>query len=586
MDSFGGAVPLTDQVFPSPFSSRNAQFGFFITGASTLRLGKNATNVQRQINIVENLSVVSGSHQLKFGVDYRRLSPTSGINEYFQAPSFSSVNQSLTGTPSSVIIQATEPGLFSFTNLSPYAQDTWKVGRRLTLTYGLRWEYNPPPSVGNGPGIVTVQGLANPSTISLAPQGTPPFKTTYANFAPRVGVAYQLSRKQGKQMMLRGGFGIFYDLGVGNIVNAINQSFPYSRSKSISNVSFPLTPGQAAPPPLTLTLPTTTIIFGFDPTLKLPRTYQWNLAVEQSLGTRQTVSASYVGAAGRRLLRLERLGRPNPNFSTVQEINNLDTSDYHAMQLQYNRRLSRGLQALASYTWSHSIDTASADTTLNTPDQRTDPRSDRGPSDFDVRHSFNAAVTYKFPAPASRAVERAILGNWSIDSIFTLRSATPVDVRYGRDIGFGFFQLRPDIVQGIPLYLNDPNAPGGKRFNNTPNPNNPNQKGPFLIPIDARQGTLGRNSLRGFPAKQVDLAIRRQFNISEGVRFQLKAEFFNVFNHPNFADPFFFLTSGLFGQSTQMLGRSLGSGGSNGGLNPLYQIGGPRSIQLALRLQF
>ena len=100
------------------------------------------------------------------------------------------------------------------------------------------------------------------------------------------------------------------------------------------------------------------------------------------------------------------------------------------------------------------------------------------------------------------------------------------------------------------------------------------------------QGNLGRNALRGFGATQVDLTLRRQFKIYERLSLQARADFFNIFNHANFGPPTNYLTSPLFGQSTQMLGASLGAGGQNGGLNPLYQIGGPRSVQLSLKLVF
>jgi hypothetical protein len=186
------------------------------------------------------------------------------------------------------------------------------------------------------------------------------------------------------------------------------------------------------------------------------------------------------------------------------------------------------------------------------------------------------------------------LRDWSVDTMFTARSATPVNVTISRDLGFGSIPVRPDLVAGIPLYLTDPTVPEGQRFNNTVV--STNQRGPFLIPATARQGTLGRNALRGFPIWQLDLALRRQFNLSERVNLQLRAEFFNIFNHPNFGDPPGSLASvsstgvityqSAFGVSSAMLGRSLGSGGVSGGFNPLYQVGGPRSIQLAVRLQF
>ena len=105
-------------------------------------------------------------------------------------------------------------------------------------------------------------------------------------------------------------------------------------------------------------------------------------------------------------------------------------------------------------------------------------------------------------------------------------------------------------------------------------------------PPTGQQGDFGRNVLRGFGASQVDLAVQRQFHVTERLRLNFRSEFFNIFNHPNFGSPNNHLTSPLLGQSTQTLASSLGSGGRNGGLNPLYQIGGPRSIQLALKLQF
>ena len=166
---------------------------------------------------------------------------------------------------------------------------------------------------------------------------------------------------------------------------------------------------------------------------------------------------------------------------------------------------------------------------------------------------------------------------------------TPVDVVYSRDIGFGNSSFRPDLVPGIPLYISDRAVPGGRRINNeqvsilgNPYP----QIGPFVRPADGRQGTLGRNALRGFPLWQVDLALKRQFNLTEKLKLQFRSEFFNLFNHANFADPRRSLTDPLFGRSTSLLNRGLGNGGTSGGLNPLYQVGGPRSIQLALKLSF
>jgi hypothetical protein len=135
---------------------------------------------------------------------------------------------------------------------------------------------------------------------------------------------------------------------------------------------------------------------------------------------------------------------------------------------------------------------------------------------------------------------------------------------------------RPDVVPGVPLLLYGSKYPGGKAFN----------AAAFTPPPTGQQGDFGRNVLRGFGAGQADVAFQRQFHLTERVGLRFRGEFFNLFNHPGFGPPDNNLTDALFGQSTQTLASSLGSGGANGGFSPLYQIGGPRSIQLALKLQF
>jgi hypothetical protein len=274
------------------------------------------------------------------------------------------------------------------------------------------------------------------------------------------------------------------------------------------------------------------------------------------------------------------LFKVNPDFEFIVLTDNSATSDYHALQLKLQRRLSRRLQALASYTFSHSIDTASTDavgTNLNTPGSIASPNIDRGNSDFDIRHSFTAGVTYELPSPGSKKLVHSILGGWSLNGIVLARSAPPVDVVSGIFFAAGTeLAPRPNVVPGVPLELFGTQYPGGKIFN----------RAAFAAPPVGQQGNFGRNVLRGFGASQLDLGLQRQFPLTENIGLRFRAEFFNIFNHPNFGSPTNNLTSPLFGQSTQTLANSLGSGGANGGLNPLYQIGGPRSIQFALKLEF
>jgi hypothetical protein len=466
-------------------------------------------------------------------------------------------------------------------NFSLYGQDTWKVTRRLTLTYGLRWDVNPPlkgKNLANDP--FTVTGLSEPSTMTLAPRGTPLYKTTYGNVAPRLGLAYQLSENSSWWSVLRGGFGVFYDLGSGSL-GGVSSFFPYSATKVFSFAPFPLSPQDAAPPLLTVNPPVLNLLVA-NPDLKLPRTYQWNIALEQSIGSGQTLSLTYIGAAGRNLLRstaLNPAAAGNPNFDFVFVTDNSATSDYEALQLKFQRRWTKALQALASYTFSHSIDISSTDAAfayLDPPGSVLKPTIDRGNSDFDIRHSCTAGLVYDLPVLGIHKTARNIFQDWSITSVVVIRSAPPVNI-IGAQIsgGVGVFMPRPDTEHGLPLVLYGSQYPGGKAFN----------PAAFVAAPSGQQGDLGRNVVRGFGAWQADLGVQREFHLTEEMALRFRAEFFNIFNHPNFGSPNNILSSPLFGLSTQMLANSL-AGGNNAGFNPLYQIGGPRSIQLALKLEF
>ena len=259
----------------------------------------------------------------------------------------------------------------------------------------------------------------------------------------------------------------------------------------------------------------------------------------------------------------------------MRHVTNDSRSDYHAMQLQFQRRAARGLQAWASYTWAHSTDDASEESSLILPISAA-LKHPRGPSNFDVRHSLAAALTYDLPGVSGGGPLGGLLRGWAVDSTLKARSATPFSVVYLTDLANGDVAelTYPDYVRGAPLYVSDPGLAGGRRIN----------RAAFLPSFSGR--SLGRNSLRGFGFSQVDVSLRRQLNLTERVRLQLRAEVFNLFDRPNFGNPVNDLRSSLFGQSVQTLGGSLGAGGVNGGLSPVYQVGGPRSAQFTLKVQF
>jgi hypothetical protein len=597
LDDFGGATPPPDDYLFPPFAS--AADGLVqivvlrpVDMAANLRVGKESDNFNRQLNLVAALGVIRGDHDLKFGGDYRRLSPVFAPPAYTQTATFTNFGFDRLGGEGVISAEVIGAQIYSdeaprepvFHNVSLFARDVWRAARRLTLSYGLRWELNPPPreSDGRDPSVLTpaalkfITGLRTSlltvETLGFAPHGTPLWATAFGNFAPRVGVAYDVARTG---TTLRAGFGIYYDLGTGQAAQAFGSVIPYASGRRVGRAPYPLGGVNAIPPPPEFGMSAGTL-FAFDPQLRTPYTRQWSAEVEQRLGRDHVLSVAYVGAQGRRLTRGEVFLDPFPTFgflgdTTIVLTRNAARSDYHAMRAQFTRRLSSGLGAYASYTWAHSIDNASDDSSIRLHPEDADPARDRGPSDFDVRHTLSAAVDYDVPALLGGRVGRALTRGWFVGGVARWRTATPVNITLFTDIlGGGLVQyLRPDLVTGVPVYINEPRVPGGRYIN----------PAAFADP-GIRDGSLGRNALRGFSASQVDFALGRKFRLAGRFELNLRAEAFNVFNHPNFTNPSASLVA------TRTLGDSLGTGGATGGLIPIYQVGGPRSMQLTLKLKF
>ena len=583
LDDFGGAVPPSSSVLlPTGQSLSTSSFTFqgdLNPFGLSFEVGKLADNLQHQINMTDSLSWIVSGHQVKFGIDYRRLSPEEELSTYQQALFFGTLADVLANSATIASVSSGRPDVeIVISNWSLFAQDTWKITNNLTATYGLRWEYNTAPSSPNGTPPFTVTQVTNLGTTTLAPPGTSLWHPQKDDFAPRLGLAWQAR----SNVVVRAGAGIFYDLGYADVTNAL-FSFPYVQQRFLFGSSFPLIGSSAAPPPFTTSPPAASMSV-VDPNHVLPRTYEWNAAAEQSFSRADVLALTYVGAAGRKLMRRDIYFAPNPNFTGRFDVqSNGATSSYNALQAQYRHRLSDGLQTLLSYTWSHSIDDVSSDgNSQNVPPGKFSASAERGPSDYDIRNTFSGAVSYDIPGPGSGALKK-IFESWSTDSIVYARSAPPVNVVTGNNpfpdtsLSGADSVQRPNVIPGVPFYLYPSSAPGGKVIN----------AAAFTTPVPATaQGNLGRNALRGFGATQWDLTLRRQFRFTERLSLQARGDVFNILNHPNFGNPINYLSSSQFGQATQMLNNYLGGGGQNGGLNPLYQIGGARSIQLALKLQF
>jgi hypothetical protein len=586
MDNFGGAVPLTDaQVFPAGVTSDRGSFSLMILGVGGYSIGNRSQNEQKQFNMVYSVTSTSPAHTSKAGLDYRRTMPTNyrlpyGVSYTFNGLSGGDGAMSSAVATSAQVSSSVEQIFPLYNNFSAYAQDTYRATERTTLTYGLRWDLNPAPGVRSGPKPLVLNG-------SSVTQDRPLYDTRWLDVAPRVGLAYQMDTTQNREMMFRAGLGLFYDLGYGIAAGAFNGA-PYSNDRTITLATLPLSRSDAAPPVMPPEPPYGQVT-GADAGLKSPVIIQWNTAIERYFGRGQMLSIGYTGTKGRRLMRTE----SQPSFGDTYEIarvaTNGATSDYHGLQVQFRRRFTSNLQTQVSYTWAHSIDSSSNDMGFGGGFASLFGGGQRGSSDYDIRHNLNFSGSYRVYAPP-RGVLGALLGQWFLDWVVTFRTGSPFDVqglssdtssdsdnnsRTPRNFRGGLFaQVRPDYT-GEALWIVDANAPGGRRLN----------PGAFKAPEGYAQGNLGRNVLRGFGTFQADLALRRQFALAERWRLSFSAQAFNAFNNPNFANPSpnegANLASPNFGIMTRMLNQSFGGGG-----NSPFRSGGPRSVELALRLQF
>ena len=489
-----------------------------------------------------------------------------------------------------MLLQARDPFSVNINNYSIYAQDTWKAGARINVTYGLRWEINPPPSGASGKPLYVTEGIFD----SLPPAVVPGklWNATLGNVAPRIGAACQITSR----IVVRGGYGIFYDLGYGDVGSAGSQ-FPYSRSSFVFGPTLPFDPSGAAfrPPPFSTTLNADALVIpAIDPHLQLPFTMEWNAAFERALGARQTLTMTYLGADSKRLLREDSIvAQTFRDLPTgyVKATHNLGYSHYNALQVQFRRQLSSGLQGLVSYNFSKATDLGSSDTTgvaAASISQVLPPSLT--PADFDIRHSLSGAVSYEIPAPEWGTISDAILKNWALDGLLRVSSPPPVDVIVAvPSPELGYRRTQADIVPGQPYWVPDSTQPGGKVLNPLA----------FTTPAAGTAGNLPRNGLRNqFSISQTDVALRRRFDLTERIKLDVRAEYFNVFNHPMFGapgdgySPYSFWGAGP--QATPGFGHvrpgfttnvAMG-GGAYGGPNPLYAVGGPRSGQLTVKVSF
>jgi hypothetical protein len=521
---------------------------FWIGGIGQLVSGREGDRRQRQFQTVETLSLHHWSQNITIGSDYRGItairrdpSPTYGlIADDVSGLSDKRNLWTASGTGQNASLRVDE--------LSLWIQDTWQPWKRMTVSAGLRWEYSPPlvpppNSINNSP----LYYFLDPASQNIVTGSQPLWRDSLNNYAPRFGLAFLLTGDG--RTVLRTGGGLYYDSSLSIATDVLNGG-PLSIAQLKSSIHAPFP---------------SIMSFAFMPNLRLPEIGQWNLSLERAFTPRDVVSLGYVGSVGWDLVRREAGGAGNNPTTLVAVTTNHGHSNYHALELQYRRRLAAGVQALAAYTWSHSIDNDSSDSFLL---WAAPGPGDHAASDFDLRQSFTGTVTY----------EPQRFKGWALDGVVHARSGFPITVLESDEYqGITLMNaFRPNLALAQPIWIDDAGAPGGRRLNPSA----------FVAAPTGQQGILGRNAIAGFGMWQMDLALRREFPFKERYKLLLRLEAFNASNHPSFADPVRYMNSPVFGQSVSMLNLMLGTGSPGSGLAPILQTGAPRAVQGTVKLVF
>ncbi|HYP14341.1 MAG TPA: TonB-dependent receptor, partial [Bryobacteraceae bacterium] len=425
-------------VLPPAVGEGRKLYALYVQGLGQLVQGDPGESSQTQWTLVDTVGMTAGRHNIRLGVDYQRLRPRRDTAIATVVGTYESVRALAAGVAPQISIGNAGAGSSLLETLSFFGQDTWHVSPRLNLTYGVRWEFTPPPSYqgsplpNSNPGSAPVPAPPEPwmGVIGTNVQNTPVWKTRWNQFAPRLGVAYRLNSEG--TTVVRAGTGLFYDLGFSSATDLINGA-PYNRWISL-----------AAP----AVNRADTVHYAFADNLKLPKSVHWNVTLERVLARDTAVSAAYVGSSGKGLLRREGYVNPLTNAAQLVLATNNGESSFHSLQMQLRSRVRRGLRGVVSYVWGHSIDNGSWDSASFLV-YSTQPDLDRGSSNFDVRHSATAALSWDVPG------RHVLSRNWTLSGIWRGRTGFPIDIISGENaFGLGFDNsFRPDLVAGVPIWV-------------------------------------------------------------------------------------------------------------------------------------
>jgi len=648
-----------DTVGPNTQNNNNPyNFGMPVISVSGLpQIGSDKADPRHRVDsnwhYIDNISWKAGKHDIKFGYEFRRSSVSQMFNRTFRGKlEFDSLADFLAGAPDGGTqgIGDTNRNTFE-NNHAAYVQDSYRLTRNFTLNLGLRYDYF---------GIVQEKhelfNNVDPTTgavFNIGPSRL--YQPDYKNWAPRVAVAWDVTGQQ--RTVVRAGYGIFYDaISQDMFMGHLPFSSSFDPGPAYSGVAnggqilfaqsvgylFPCDPSnaQATCFPVFGNYQPMADAFGIDPHIRTPYLQNYNLNIQQQLTRKMVLQVGYVGSHGNKLWDFVDLNQPsaaqiweadcagaspmpvmfqpcpvsiggaiqdgtvprrlNANSGYIYWEQSAASSSYNALQTTFRINDWHGLTSTLNFTWSHSIDDASdgEDYVPNAaqPTDSTNPKSNFGNSNFDVRKRLTWNFIYQFPNRHG-SLERLTNG-WGLNGILTVQDGMPFHMilESGDYDGSGEYFSKPDVVGPIQYNYSD-----STHFLNlasfavpcTPVASGFTGSATSCVPGTRHFGNEGRNSLRGPAFRQLDFSLFKNTAITERLKLELRFEFYNLFNHPNFANPLWpnFLSDPTLTNSFASNGTLVGylpitTTADVGPGYPFLGGGGPRSIQIAAKFTF
>lgn len=503
-----------------------------------------------------------------------------------------SVADFLSGTPSNssgaVILRNNPQRVYLVNSVDGWAQDDFQINQRLTVNYGVRYSYpgvvaDDRNSLYNFDPTLAAAGAASPYTP------IPLFQRDLTDIAPRVGFAFTPSRSN-PSLVVRGAYGWYYDqptVGqfVYNNVGNTGATGIYSNPAGASPVFQPVATGvQFAPGapifPTALSSTTNLGAFSINKGFRTAYLQNFNLNIEQQLTKNTLFTVAYVGSQGRRLGMIRDINQPlngvrpyaalYPHLQAVNQVQSGGSSNYNSMQMSLRQAQWHGLSATVYYTWGRAMDYVSS---VTTPENSYNLRSDYGPSTFDSRNIFDGFASYSLPQ-LGHFVPKLTKG-WQLNALYNFAGGTPLNVLAGTNISLTSENKdRATRVASVPLLAGKPitTLSTARTFQYL-------TKGSYVAPTAGPgvYGTEFRDSIYGPGFGDVDLSLFKHTPITERVNTELRAELFNVANQANFANPSTTVSSSSFGALTQT---------RNGSSAPGLGQGEPFNVQFAFKVTF